>query len=497
MTDRVAAVLDIWRGRRIRTVGDRAFVVYLIVMVALVTIVPVARAVWLSATSDDGIALLSSPDASRATSMIVAALWAGAWAIGRDRGPALRAPVPTHALAGSDLSRWTSFRGPALRAGAGVTAATTLVAGLVGAALVSRGLADPAGALGFVAAGALAGTVASVAWLAGQAFPRAAAPAALVVLAGGILVLTVPEVAPFAPWAWVGDAYPAAQAARGFAPVMPLTALAALLVVAAPALMSRIDAGVLSEQAGRWDLAVVHATGMDLRSATTLYQRRPSLGRRVRAVRPMRQRAMMFALRDAVASARTPGRLLVGVASVAASGALVAVAAVPGMPRELLGAAAGLVLFAALGPLTDGVRHAANVAADFPLYGISDERLLASHLVFPVVVMVVVLLAAATVCAIVIGMAAVAPVVGSLVLGMLALLARVADALKGPLPPALLTPIPTPVGDLGAAVRLMWALDAVILAAASGAVVALGLPAPVVVAAVVGGIAVVRWRRRG
>ena len=60
-------------------------------------------------------------------------------------------------------------------------------------------------------------------------------------------------------------------------------------------------------------------------------------------------------------------------------------------------------------PLTGGIRHAVRVARDFPLYVINDGQLLA-------------------------------------------LLACVGNALKGPLPPSLLTPIPTPVGDLGPAV---------------------------------------------
>jgi hypothetical protein len=62
-----------------------------------------------------------------------------------------------------------------LRAGALVTAATTIVAGLVGSSLASHGLADPVGVAIFTAVAALVGVISTVAWLVGQAFPRAGA----------------------------------------------------------------------------------------------------------------------------------------------------------------------------------------------------------------------------------------------------------------------------------------------------------------------------------
>lgn len=85
-------------------------------------------------------------------------------------------------------------------------------------------------------------------------------------------------------------------------------------------------------------------------------------------------------------------------------------------------------------------------------------------------------------------------------LGMLALIARVSNALKGPLPPALLTPIPTPMGDVGAAIRMTWALDALLLAALARASAALAFQAPALligVTATLLGVGINRWRHRG
>ena len=87
----------------------------------------------------------------------------------------------------------------------------------------------------------------------------------------------------------------------------------------------------------------------------------------------------------------------------------------------------------------------------------------------------------------------------ALVLGLMTLAARVSGAMKGPLPPALLAPVPTPVGDLGAAARLAWALDGLLLTAAAGASVTLIAASPfpaLIVGVTIGGLVLWRWRHR-
>lgn len=497
MSTRSGATFTIWRARRVRTLGDRGFLVYMAFMVALVTVVPVARAVWLSASSAEGVALFASPAAPGVTVFIVAGLWAGGLLLGRDRGPALLPPFLNYALAASDLPRSDTFRGPLLRAGALVTALTMIVAGLVAGSLTSHGLVSPLSVVAFTVVGVMVGVITTVAWLAGQAFPRAAVPVALSALVAGAISALVPATQPFTPWGWVGVAYPGNGSPHVLAALFAVTAA---FIASVPVLMNRLGLIELSTQAARWDAATVHAAGMDFSTAAALYQVRPHLGRRIRAVRPMHRLSRTFLIRDAVGAARTPGRFIVAVLALAGAGVLITFAFAPTTPGWLLGAAAGLVVFAGLGPLTDGIRHAANVASDFPLYGISDERLLANHLLFPLAVVLLVLLAAVIVCAVVTGVGAAAPVLGSLTLGVLALISRVGNALKGPLPPALLTPIPTPMGDLGAAIRMTWAVDGLLIAASAGAAAALVLQAPILLIGVTAsliGVVVSRWCRRG
>ena len=497
MSTRSRAAARIWRGRRPRTRGDRAYAGYLVVLVAVVVVVPTVRAMWLGAVNPGMRDALTSPAMPGAVAWVVAVLWAGALMCGRERGPALHDPFPTYALAVSDLPRWDAFGAALLRGGAVVVALTTGAAGLVGGVLLAHGVAGPLGAVGFALAGALVGVIATVAWLAGQAGPRVAAVVAVgilaVALAGGVVPI------PFAPWGWVAGAYPVGGTSGASLALGALAALAVGLTAAAPAMMSRLSLAVLVGQAVRWDAARTHTAMLDVGAASAVYQRFPRLGRRICAVRPAGGSSTMFLFRDAVGALRMPGRLLLGVGAAVTAAVLVTVAFAPAMPGWLLGAMAGVLIFMGLGPVTDGVRHAASVASGTVLYGVSDERLLASHLLFPVVAVVVVMLAAALLGASVLGVGSFAPAMSSLVLGMLSLIARVGMALKRALPSALLAPIPTPIGDFGAAVRLAWALDAILLSALAGVAAVLVFQAPALLVAVSGAllaVAVVRWRAR-
>lgn len=496
MSSRSRAAIEIWRGRTTRTLGDRAFLVYAVFMVGLVAIVPVARAVWLSATSAAGVAVFASAAAPGVTAFVAVALWAGALLLGRDRGPALLPPFLTHALATSDLPQSDTFRGPLLRAGALVTALSMLAAGLIGGSLMSQGLANPLSAAIFVAVGALVGVITTVAWLAGQAFPRAAIPIALGLLALGAVTAIAHTLQPFTPWGWVGLAYPGND--NPLAPI-PLIAAAAALAAVVPTLMNRLRLAELSSQAARWESATTHAMEMDFGAAATIYQGRPHIGRGISAIRPTSRLPLTFLIRDAIGAARTPGRLIVAITAFAAAGVLMFLAFAPATPSWVLGAAAGLLVFAGLGPLTDGMRHAASVASDLPLYGISDERLFANHSLFPTTVVAVVLLAAVIACSVLVGSGAAAPIISALALGLLALLARASNALKGSLPISLLTPAPTPMGDLSVLARMAWALDGVLLAALAGAFAAVAFESPILligITVVIVGVGINRWRNR-
>lgn len=495
MTGRVSAPVRIWRARHVRDLRDRAYLVYVTLMVALVTIVPLVRVVSVSMTSTDGITLLTSSDAPSITMLATAGIWASSLLLGRVHGPALRPPFLSYALASSNVSRAASFRGPFLLSMATMVTLTTMVGILIGASLVSAGHSPLSDALMFVLASTCVGVISAIAWLVGQAMPRTAAVLAPTVFALGVVTNAIPAIQPFTPWGWVGFAYPVATATGSLAPLLTAAMIA---VAAVPTLLNRLTLTLLISQAVRWETATSYASAMELADATTVYQARPGTGRYLRAVKPTLPRPLMFVLRDAVGALRTPVRLFAAVLALAAAATLLTFGTASESPAWALGAAAGVILFAGLGPLTDGIRHAASVASDLPLYGISDGRLLAQHTLFPVLVAITVLAFTSVICSLFIGHAMPA-MVGSLPLGILAITARIGNALKGPLPPALLTPIPTPIGDLGAAARLTWALDGVVLTALAGASAALVLQSPlllVAVAVALTGLTIHRWLHR-
>ena len=508
------AAIAIWSGRRTRSVGDHGYAIYLGVMLALVCVAPAMRVLWLAASFEAALAVLSGPLVSMFVATTAMALWIGALFAGRVRGPAIRPPMLTYALARSGVPRVRAFGGSVARAGVVVMAALTLPAAFVGAVLVGNGVIGVGAAAARVVVAALVGVIATVAWLAGQAVPRAALAmgSGLAILVG--VLLAAAGIASFTPFGWIAGAW----SGGSLASLCALLALAVAAVASAPTLLTRLDTYALEAQAAQWESSTVRAYGMDFNAATAMYQGRPTLGRRIRAVRPTGLMARTFFVRDAIGAARTPGRLVIGVGTLAAASVLIALASAAGLFGgagmsgagtlglvAVLGVVGAVLAFAGLGPLTDGLRHAASVASDLPLYGVSDARLLALHVLFPALVGFLVLAVGAAVTALLLGAAPLAPGFSAAVIGLLALLSRVNNAVKGPLSIALLTPIPTPVGDLSGAVRFVWSLDGVLLVSVAGGAVALagqavsGAAGLVVLAgtsAIMLATAALRWSRR-
>ena len=514
--------LAIWRARRPRSGADRRYVAYLIVMVAIICVAPAVRALWLVATTPEALAALTAPGAATIAGAVAAVLWVLALVAGGFRGPALRPLLLTTIFARSDVPRARAFGGAVLLAGAALTAATTLVAGFLAVVLASHAFIGPGHAGQLVVLGALTGVIATVAWLAGQAAPRAALAGA-----GGVaILLAVALLTPagavataltsVTPWGWIASAWAgtastagAALAIPGLPPLAALALLAAVLLALAPLLLTRLESAALEAHAARWESLTAHAYGMDFAAAISIYGARPKIGRSLRAVRPARSLTATFVRLDAVGAVRTPGRLLAGVLGIAAGSTLVVLACTAPTPIWALGAIAAVLMFAGVGPFTDGLRHAASVASDLPLYGVSDERLVTMHAVFPAVVAGLIAAVGGAVTVILLGdpgsgpdastLSLLAPVLVASGLALVAVLARVNAALKGQLSIAMLTPIPTPIGDVSVLVRLAWALDGVLVVAAAGSALVLIAVAPLGAVAVVGGmllVCVTRWRRR-
>lgn len=492
------SALAIWKSRGHRPAGgEYAYRLYMGILLALVSIVPVLRVLWLAVTSPEGMAVLTAPHAPELAGYIAATLWVTALLLGRERGPALLPPFPLYVLAGSGVPRSSVFREPVLRSGLLVTMVTTGGAVLVAGALLSHGAATLPVAAGFVLTGVLAGVITTAAWLTGQALPRTALAIAAALAGLAVACHFVPPLQPFTPWGWVASAYPGTVTSHR--PLLCLTALCFASLAAMPWLMNALQITRVVGQAERWRIARVHAVGMDLGAAVTTFRAGPRVGRRLRAVQSANSLAVTYLLRDAVGAMRTPGRLALSLAALSTAGVLLTLATMPDAPVLLLGAAAGITVFAGLGPLTEGLRHVAALAAYPALYGVGDERLLAYHLLFPVLIALVILVIAAGVCAAASGVPPGTAMISGVLLGALTTAARISTAVKGPMPASLRTPVPTPMGDVSVLAKTAWAVDGVLLAALAGVSCAFVLHSWIpgaTAAAVIAAVAVMRWRRR-
>ena len=171
----------------------------------------------------------------------------------------------------------------------------------------------------------------------------------------------------------------------------------------------------------------------------------------------------------------------------------------PDAPAALLAGTAGIVIYSATGPLTKGLQHAASVAGDYPLYGISDRRLVLLHSLFPLTVVLTVLPIAASITAPIVGTGLGLALTGACAVGILALALRLGNALKGPIPPSLLTPVNTPAGDLSIVMQLGWALSDPLTAILSALTITMLpiTPIPLAILTIsVGALVFARWRKR-
>lgn len=464
---RLRAARAVWRLRPEHpTFRDHAYLVYVTLLVAAVVAGPLVRAVVLTLALPESLALLGSPAAATVVSVCGAATWIGALALGRSRGPVVPPPFIAQTLSDSVIPPALAWGGRALRAmGAAVVLLTML------AALVCSGFLVTAGGAGtpFIVGAALFAIPAAVLWLAGQALPSRATTAIGVALAAWAALGLATAV--FTPWGALAALWTDAAVATPYAspsavtiPMIPgipaVTAIALAAVACVPVLLRRLSPRVVLAHARRWEAMTLLARTGDLAGAAGRLRPPPAVGRRWRMplTRPLWWATVQ---RDAVAAARNPARLLVALLTLAAAGALWGW--MPGLPTSLAwiaGLPAALLCFAALGPLCDGVRDAADSAGRPALFGPPPGRLMVLHLVFPA-------LAVVTISAVAAAFAG-GSWLAAAALGLFVLAVRAMDAAKPPLPIELLMPVPTPAGDASGMFVLLWQSDALLVTAAAG-----------------------------
>ncbi|MBU4215779.1 MAG: hypothetical protein KJ792_14115 [Actinobacteria bacterium] len=494
--ERLGALRRAYRARGARRgASDMAYSLYLAALMTPLVAFPILRAVVLALAAPPSLAALVGPSSVAAVGAALGLTLAGLVWLGALYGPVNLEPAFVRLLADTDLPHHRALVRPFVTKAAIAVAALLAAAVLFGGVFMGAGVAGLGGAVRFMALCAVFAVVGAVTWLAGQAAsPRVAG------LVGGLLTvltvlgLAVPAVGAVLPWDWVAVAWPPAATSFALSDVA-LVLLAFVAVGAARPLLDLLRSARLAEDAARWRAVGTAALSGDVAHALGGLRARPSVGRRWRAVRGGPS-AALFLVRDLVGAARTPVRLAVGVVSLVVAVVLLAVAT--SLPTGWVLAAFGAALaYLALGALTDGFRHATDAAVAPPLYGYTTPALFIRHGLAPLAVALV-STAVGVGAAAVLGVGVrVLPVCAVLVL---VVLIRAFDSAKGPLPVLLLTPMPSPFGDLSSLNVSLWQADAFLIALVTGALAVAAAPgSPVdllVLTGVVAGVLVIGLRRR-
>lgn len=495
MTSALRTTLAVWQSMHRRSAGDRAYIGYAIILAALVTVVPVARGVWLIATSPAGAAALAPTAAAVPVLVVGAGLWMAALLVGRAQGPVAMPPFQAYALGRSPVRRSAAYTRPFARAVLVSASLGLLAAAVPVLAWIAGGAVSAAGAAVFLAVGSAFGVSVAMMWLVGQLVSERTAALVVVLLASATLAaVTVPALHAVTPMGWLASSYLHAGWSPAAAAFVAVVGLGALTV---PAALRALPADVVLAHSVRRDAATTHIGMLDVSSVANAYLPTPQAGRRWRAVPRVRSLLFRLAVSDAVGAARTPGRLAVGVLGLIAAGLLAASAFLT--PAPWMGAIAGVVAYVSVGTVTDGIRHAVEATSSTAMYGTSDLAMLGGHSLFPAVAALSIVGIAAMVIVVATGGAAAPPMIAASIVALSAVGARLLDALKPPMPVELLFPIPTPMGDLSAATRVIWVLDAFFLTALVGVGVISAVQAPwvlVIALLSMAGVGARRWVHR-
>ncbi|WP_435300405.1 hypothetical protein [Timonella sp. A28] len=496
MSMRLQAALFVWAHRKDNAQHSTAYSLYTIIFVGLIVLLPVLYALWMIAVSPEGIAALTSSYAPTATAHIIVGLWTCALLIGRERGPALLPPVLLHVFASSDIARTRMFMKPVSRAFGGVVLATTFMTSFVGCVLLSDNHITLHDAIVFSCSGVLVGVVTACAWLAGQALPKVSGWTALVLMMLAGTAAYVPAFRSATPWWW--GSYPGADHSGDVSTVL-LALVACVLLAFVPKLLNAMHIVRALDQAHRWETATQRVIRLEMSAAAQTYQRHPTIARKVHALRPHSVVATTLFVRDAVGALRTPSRLIVGSIVVISAGVLFGVATHATTPDLLVAGIAGILLFFGVNPFMPGLTHALHTAGGVSMYGLSDESLVAQHAIFPTVTLTALLIVGVCVGAFMFAGPMFSALGGVLILSTFTVLTRIIYTIKGPMPPVLLTPIPTPMGDMSVYAQAVWVCDGIICAALVGVAAVTFVQAPqisIAVAVVLSACGVMRWKNR-
>ena len=477
------------RGRTGRpTTTDNAYKIYETVLVLLIVIIPPARAIMVGlAVPEVAVAIAESLTLTSMT-LALLVLAVAIVVLGRIRGPVVPPAAYIDLVVASPLSRSVTLR----RAYGRGRLAFVLLA-LFGAALLAGGalFAGPIDMLGaglFLVSAVLCAWQIALLWLVGQlSLParRVTIAVLLTVLAVIVLLAAFPAtngiIGWLGPWGWVAHVWQATHEGVGLATWLALGALIFGLGATrwTARLLDSLSHEDLESQAQRWGTVAALVVSGDVKSAINKLKAYPKIGRRWQVTFPQSP-ALAIIVRDLVGLARFPVRAVFWAIMSVASGALLAYTFIPASGGALLAVAAPILMYFAVGGWAEGLRfHASTVGASSPS-GMSPARQALTHLIVPTIAAEILILSGTVLVAVLVP----ALDIGTIALWAVALVAFLVvmqsfSAFKGLLPIELLTPMPTPLGDLAPLNVAMWLADAVtVVLVVAGVLTSLVIVAP-------------------
>lgn len=430
--------LGAWAIRTTPSPGEMAYIAYCVVLVGLIVGAPVVRAIWILLAEPPVFAVVMSPIAQSLLAAAVLVLLASvcaAWS-----APVVRRGFLASVLADSAIRYSRSFRTPVMLWMLAAIAVCVGSAAVFFSVLWALGAID---AVGFACALAGALGVAITAWAAAiltQSSARFGAFAALILTSAAVgLALGRPT------WA-VGLLWSPLWA------VVMLTMAFALGIWAVPRI-NRLRPTDITAASLRRDAATTGFVLMESDDVARAMRDLPTAGRHWPAT-PRLPIVLALPYAALIGAARTPARFVRGVLCISMGYVVAGLA-----PSVWLVGIAVTLVYLGLGSVTDGLRNAADVVRSAPAYGVSDVRLFTSHALLPLAVAGILAPLAFTTG----GLSGFAT---ALVCTIAAVAARAFAALTPMAPLSLLIPIPTPVGDMAAMMRLVWAVQGLAFAIA-------------------------------
>jgi len=428
--------------------SSNAYRAYVILLVSLMTVLP------LTLGAIDSIAQLNAAEALINKSVVTASTIVAGFVLsvtmllGSVRGPVIGAPFQISVKVGAAKARSRSL-GPVLFTCAlGAVLIILYLAGVLIVGLLRAQIVTHASAGGLLIVAFSFAIVFISLWLAGQVLGRRS-----------WFFAWLPLIVSFIP-------------PPKFATLVALCCAAAIALAIFPRLLNSLFGPAVIAQSQRWHSARTSLYIGDTAGAFALYGPRPRRGRKWNAATEgLTWRRVFFA--DLIGAVRTPGVLAFSIIGVVCGVSLLLFGASLSSGWGSAVAAAGTILeYLALGPLTARFKYIASLKENSSLFRFTAAQLYALHSIFPAIIGLSLSVVVTIVVAWTFSSLSTAPLTAVIAFTILLGLRRYSSA-KRDLPLILLTPIESPVGDLSSLNVLLWQADAVLMAGATGAILAL------------------------